>query len=119
MTPEQEAARLFAGGAPIVLSDGRMIVRDHENPGRALVIPRPPTLAEMFARTTGELCEPSPFIFSSSLGGCSPVLGRMAERARAFEIAQHDGMFRALAMNVGSRSPADMLPREHPCCNGW
>ena len=50
MTPEQEAARLFAGGAPIVLADGRTIVRDPKNPGRAFVIPRAPTLAAPAAR---------------------------------------------------------------------
>lgn len=119
MTPEQEAARLFAGGAPIVLADGRTIVRDPENPGRAFVIPRAPTLAEMFARTTEELREQSPFMFSSMLGGCGPVLHRMAERAQAFEVEQHGGLLLALSRNTGSRSPAKMLPREHPCCSAW
>jgi len=119
MTPEQEAARLFAGGAPIVLSDGRTIVRDPENPGRAFVIPRAPTLAEMFARTTEEIREQSPFMFSSMLGGCGPVLDRMAKRAQAFEVEQHGGLLLALSRNTGSRSPADMLPREHPCCSAW
>lgn len=103
MTPEQEAARLFAGGAPIVLSDGRTIVRDPENPGRAFVIPRAPTLAEMFARTTEEIREQSPFMFSSMLGGCGPVLDRMAKRAQAFEVEQHG---RTPPATIGRLSPA-------------
>lgn len=77
MTPEHEAAALFKGGVPLELPDGRMLIRDPGNLGRAWLIERPRhDLRSLLTSPVVPLPVEQPYVPSSMLRN----LERIAER---------------------------------------